>query len=1201
MDEQLKWGTAERSIRKAKLLDLLSDHRPDEREALLHEMCGDDPTMIAEVLALFGGSPALIGPYVPVRMLGVGGMGELFLAHHRDEPPDRVVVVKLIRRGLENSAMKMRFERERQNQSRVQHPNVARLLSCGVTADGRPYLVMDYIKGIAITKYCKNLHMREILRLFARLSRVLRNVHEQGVVHGDLKPSNILVGAGGEPYLLDFGVSELISSGPETPGATNLTALSHRYSAPEIRSGARPTKQSDIWSLGLVLYESLSAENGHGDNGNCVPPCGSGYLKPLPQAPKAVNAVIQCALDPEPLKRYPDADCLRIDIENYLSGAALLKETMRESWLEWAQRFAQNNATACALGLAVFGLLLVLGIGGPMIASREHSARQEADRARQTAMKNERIALASNFWRAAQESLQKGNLLHAAEFAIVAGLYGAKPLNTVLLPAVILMPPVRASFAAGAEVTQLVFSPSGDLLLVTTEKGFQLRRAPTFNIVREEQCDVSPKGMFSPDGEQLAISCKFHQVSVFETRTATVLRELPLVDRSNIVYKIQYSPDGQTIAVGSTRGILMFDGRNGRRLSDIQTTPEKTPTQCLIFAADGKWLFAGQTEIGVYAVPSGHLASTLPNYPHAPYGPTETLVAGPKHNWLFSTWGNHRGIVQVTAGGGVESLVRLPIKGLLEKAVFSPDGESLFLVEQGEAREVELRKARSVWRIPAQGIVELSVARTDQSRRVLTLENSGQARIWYPLAGAVAYGEYRRVIQPKPIRSAAISSDGKFVATSDESGATIVSELPVFVAPPADPTRPKHEPSLWLSHSAKWAAQKRAGELQFVETHTLRPVASFRLSDPSLCDVTFSPNDEAVAWTDGPAVLLASTKTWIVSSTFNDSSAAEQMRPLLVRFTHDSNRLVQIAWNGQALSSIELRDTKTGASLKSAYVEGRVTSVAESQPRNELAVAVFSPSTTSLVFYRLSDLQEIRRDEILNKDYHYRIERPFPAGLQYTPNGQYLGLVLKKEEGLLKEYNSLIDPMRQYTGDEEWLQVRHSDSGAIAYEARSQGGILGFVFSPDSWQVRVVSKDLSPSNSTADLAGASTIDIQSQKRVTQEHTRQYRALLSGSLAPDGTIAAGFFFEGDSGLVLLNDGFATLGGDYDEFEPPKFSADGKVLAEVRKDGVLGVRHIDDSALVRAYCSLGIMEMPDQDWNRLTGGLPRVHACSSEQGR
>ncbi|MCZ6815141.1 MAG: serine/threonine-protein kinase, partial [Planctomycetota bacterium] len=206
-----------------------------------------------------------IGPYQLVQVLARGGMGTVFCAVRADDAFEQQVAIKLINRGMDSEALLRRFEQERQFLADLDHPNIARLLDGGTSEDGQPYIVMEYIEGEPIDTFCdsQRLGVRKRIELFRQVCLAVQYAHQNLVVHRDIKPANILVTSSGIPKLLDFGISKLLANDAPGPGTgertlTGLQAMTPRYASPEQITGGRITTASDVYSLGVVLYELLS-------------------------------------------------------------------------------------------------------------------------------------------------------------------------------------------------------------------------------------------------------------------------------------------------------------------------------------------------------------------------------------------------------------------------------------------------------------------------------------------------------------------------------------------------------------------------------------------------------------------------------------------------------------------------------------------------------------------------------------------------------------------------------------------------------------------------------------------------------------------------------------------------------------------------------------------------------------------------------
>ena len=223
-----------------------------------------DPGITAKVGPTDETKPTEIDGYTILETIGTGGMGTVYVAERRGEEFTQKVALKVIKRGMDTHAVLKRFLTERRILADLDHPNIARMLDGGSTEDGVPYFVMEYVKGEQLRVYCekRDLDLRARLLIFTKICSAVNHAHQKLVVHRDIKPSNILVTEAGEPKLLDFGIAKLLNpdrnavDGGAT--ATNFRVMTPEYASPEQLRGEPTTTLTDVYSLGVVLYELLT-------------------------------------------------------------------------------------------------------------------------------------------------------------------------------------------------------------------------------------------------------------------------------------------------------------------------------------------------------------------------------------------------------------------------------------------------------------------------------------------------------------------------------------------------------------------------------------------------------------------------------------------------------------------------------------------------------------------------------------------------------------------------------------------------------------------------------------------------------------------------------------------------------------------------------------------------------------------------------
>lgn len=306
------------------------------------------------------------GPYRLIRQLAQGGMGAVYLAERDDGEFRRQVAVKLVRPLFApRRAMIERFFAERQILAQLNHPNIALMLDGGMTAGGEPYLAMEYVDGIPLDEYCKNLPLRQKLLLCCAVCDAVQYAHRNLVVHRDLKPANILVTAAGVPKLLDFGIAKLMESGGEVtvPAERMLTP---GFASPEQILGEPVTTSADIYALGVILYAVVSGR---------MPLAGvretlDGVTPAKPTGDADLDTVILKAIHRDPARRYASVLELEQDLRRYLDGFPVAARG--DSWPYRAGKFVRRNLLA-----SLAAVLLVAALSGALIVARVAQAKAE--------------------------------------------------------------------------------------------------------------------------------------------------------------------------------------------------------------------------------------------------------------------------------------------------------------------------------------------------------------------------------------------------------------------------------------------------------------------------------------------------------------------------------------------------------------------------------------------------------------------------------------------------------------------------------------------------------------------------------------------------------------------------------------------------------------------------------------------------------
>lgn len=351
-----------------------------------------------------------VGPYVLVREVGRGGMGAVYLAERADQQYEKRVAIKLIKRGMDTEALLRQFRHERQILASLDHPHIARLLDGGTTDDGLPYFVMEFIEGVRIDEYCdaRRLSIPARLELFRQVCAAVSYAHQHLVVHRDIKPSNILVTPEGTPKLLDFGVARILhGEGGEAATQTGVRLVTPEYASLEQLQGQRATTLSDVYSLGVVLYELLSGGRPYRFASRQPEEVARAIattepVKPSEAARSAEEAspsrgesperlrrrlqgdldtIVLMAIRREPERRYASVERLSEDIGRHLEGRPVLA---REDTLAYrARKFVQRHKAPVAAAALVL-LSLVGGMATTLWQARRARAQEAIARAEQS-------------------------------------------------------------------------------------------------------------------------------------------------------------------------------------------------------------------------------------------------------------------------------------------------------------------------------------------------------------------------------------------------------------------------------------------------------------------------------------------------------------------------------------------------------------------------------------------------------------------------------------------------------------------------------------------------------------------------------------------------------------------------------------------------------------------------------------------------
>lgn len=763
--------------RVRELFDEIIQADPEDRSALLTARCNSDgalrkrvealiataesddpflsqPTRSDAFMATVAAAPlserpgTRIGPYKLLQQIGEGGFGVVFMAE-QDQPVRRRVALKVIKLGMDTRQVVARFEQERQALALMDHPNIAKVLDAGATESGRPYFVMEYVKGDPITEFADahKLSVPDRLQLFAQVCAAVQHAHTKGVVHRDLKPRNVLVCmSDGRPFakVIDFGIAK--ATGARLTEKTLFTE--HRqligtpeYMSPEQAEGSPDIDtRTDVYSLGVLLYELLTGATpfdaerlrsaAYAEMQRIIkeedPPAPSlrlsRDLRALAAAATARGAepgrlgtlirgeldwIVMKALDKDRARRYESPSQLAGDVQRHLSGEPVTAAP--PSTMYRVRKFARKHRGR-VVAAGTVAAVLVLGTASTSVGfALEARQRQAAEQAAETAVaardaEAQARAEAESQRRAAEQNAYVANLLAAA-----SDPYSARQ--------------------------RLDACPEH---LRGWEWNYLNAKSDTSNLVIREATPPSfgsPNSWFSPDGSRIvttgnwgsATGLRNAAVKVWDAATGERVLTLP-----GESYGAAFSPDGARIAVCTDVGVRICDATSGRTLVEIPADQANRAW----FSPDGTRLLSqasGEAFRQVWNAETGELVTTLPPRGKRSYG-SFALWSSDGRRILADSGQHAASLCDASSGEAIVTFTGHADDVLTAR--FSPDGSRLVT---GSAD----RTAR-IWNAATGELLALlaghrsnvvSATFSPKGDRVLTVSWQGDGRIWDAATG----------------------------------------------------------------------------------------------------------------------------------------------------------------------------------------------------------------------------------------------------------------------------------------------------------------------------------------------------------------------------------------------------------------------------------------------------------------------------------